>query len=105
MFPTELVILMAIAKAGAVSKKLVTRSMGIPDEYIGYLYNSLVRRGYIKGNGSRGYQLTSSGRKALFEFLRENGMRFGDVAKLLQQLDIEISHEIDKLDKEVVGVN
>jgi len=104
IFPSELVILMACAKTGAIGKNFVTRPMDMPGEYIGYLYNSLVRRDYIKGGRSIGYQLTSKGREALFEFLCENGMRFGDAINTLQQLGIAISQEIDKLEKEVVEV-
>jgi len=104
MFPSEMVILMAIAGAGDFGKKLVTRPMDVTGEYIGYLYNSLVRRGYIKGNGSRGYELTSKGREVLFEFLHGNKTRAKETVRTLQQLGIEISQDVDKLEKEAIGV-
>ncbi len=104
MFPSEMVILMAIVGAGSFSKKLLTRSMDVTGEYIGYLYDSLVRRGYLKGNSSRGYQLTSKGREALFKFLYENRTRVKDMIKTLQQLGIEISQEIDKPEREAIEV-
>ena len=104
MFPSEMVILMAIAVARDSGKKLLTRPMDVTGEYIGYLYDSLVRRGYLKENGSRGYQLTSLGRETLFEFLHENKARVKDAIKTLQQLGIEISQEIDKREKEAIEV-
>ncbi len=104
MFPSEMVILMAIAGTGGFGKGLLTRPMDVTGEYIGYLYDSLVRRGYLKENGSRRYQLTAKGREALFEFLRGNKTRVKDTIKTLKQLGIEITQEIDKLDKEAIKV-
>ena len=109
MFPSEMVILMAIVVAGDSGKKLLTRPMDITGEYIGYLYHSLARRGFLSGNGSRGYQLTSRGKDALFEFLLENKTRVKDTVRTLQQLGIDVSgeqkQEIDKLEKEPIKVN
>ena len=106
MFPSEMVILMAIAVNKDSGKKLLTRPMDVTGEYIGYLYDSLVRRGYIKCSSLRGYQLTPTGREALFEFLHKNETRVKDTIKRLQQLGIEISQEqeIDKLEKETIEV-
>jgi predicted transcriptional regulator len=104
MFPSEMVILMAIAVARDSGKKLLTRPMDVTGEYIGYLYDSLVRRGYLKENGSTGYQLTSKGREALFEFLQKNKTRIKDTINTLQQLGIEIGQEKDKLEKEAIEV-
>ena len=104
MFPSEMVILMATAVARDSGKKLLTRPMDVTGEYIGYLNDSLVRRGYLKENSSRGYQLTSKGRESLFEFLHENKNRVKEAIKTLQQLGIEISQEIDKLEKEAIEV-
>ena len=100
MFPGEMVILMAIAGSGDSGKRLLSRPMDIASDYIRYLYNSLLKRGYITNNGSEGYQLTTKGRQTLFEFLRANKTRVWDTMKTLQQLDIEISQ--DKLQKEVI---
>ncbi len=104
MFPSEMVILMAIAVAGDSDKELLSRPMDITGEYIAYLYNSLVRRGYLKRNSSRGYQLTLKGREALREFLRKNETRVKDTVKALQQLGIEIGQGIDNLQREAVKI-
>ena len=104
MFPSEMVILMAIAVAGDSGKKLLNRPMDVTGEYITYLYNSLVRRGYLKGNSSRGYQLTLKGREALFEFLRKNETMVKDTVKTLQQLGIETGQGIDKVRREAIKV-
>ena len=109
MFPSEMVILMAIAATRDSGKELITCSRDVISEYIGYLYDSLVRRGYIKGSSSRGYQLTSKGREALFEFPRQNKTRVRDTIKTLQQLGIEIGQEqkqeIDKLERKAIKIN
>jgi len=104
MFPSEMVILMAIAVNKDAGKKLLTRPMDIAGEYIGYLYDSLVSRGYLKGNRSRGYQLTSMGRESLSEFLHKNETRVEDTIKRLQQLGIECSQAMDKLGKEAIEI-
>ncbi len=104
MFPSEMVILMAIAVARDSDKKLLSRPMDVTGEYITYLYNSLVKRGYLKGNSSRGYQLTLKGREALFEFLRKNETMVKDTVKTLQQLGIEVGQGIDKLEREAIKV-
>jgi len=104
VFPSEMVILMAIAVARDSGKKLLTRPMDVTGEYIGYLYASLVKRGYLKGSRSRGYQLTSVGREVLLKFLRENESRVDDTIIRLQQLGIEYSREMDKLGREAIGV-
>ena len=104
MFPGQMVILMAIAVNRDAGKKLLTRPMDVTSEYIGYLYDSLVNRGYLRGNRSRGYQLTSIGREALLEFLHKNETKAKDMIKRLQQLGIEYTQEMDKLGKEVIEV-
>jgi hypothetical protein len=106
MFPSEIVILMAIAVNKDAGKKLLTRPTDVIGEYIGYLYDSLVKRGYLRANGARGHQLTPMGRKALLEFLHKNETMVKDTRKRLQQLGIEVSQEqekkIDKLEKETI---
>lgn len=105
MLPGEMVILMAIAGTSDSGKKLLMRPMDITSEYIGYLYYSLVRRGYIKGNGPTGYQLSPKGKESLFEFLHGNKTKARETIKTLQLLGIEINQELDKLEKEVIKVN
>jgi len=104
MFPSEMVILMAITVAGEANKKRLNRPMDVTGEYIGYLYDSLIKRGYLKENSSRGYQLTSKGRQAIFEFLHKNKAKVRAAIKTLQQLGIEISQEIDKPEKATTKV-
>jgi len=98
-----MVILMAIA-VGEPDKKLLTRPLDVTGEYIGYLCASLVRRGYLKEKRPKGYQLTAKGTETLFEFLHKNKNGVQDVIKMLQQLGIEIERDIDKLEKETMGV-
>jgi len=109
MFPSEMVILMAIAANKDTGKKLLNRPMDITGEYIGYLYDSLVNRGYLKGHRSTGYQLTTMGREALVAFLHKNETMAKDVVKRLHLLGIEISQaqeqKINKLEREAIKVN
>ncbi len=74
LFPSEMVILMAIAGAGDFGKKMLTRPMDVTGQYIGYL----------EGNSSRGYQLTLKSRECLFEFVHENKTRIEDTIRTLQ---------------------
>ena len=105
MFPSEMAILMAIASTRDSGKKLLTRPMDVVGEYIGYLCESLVKRGYLKRNGSREYRLTPQGRESLFEFLYENKTEVEDAIKTLQQLGIEVSQRADSLEKEAIKVS
>jgi predicted transcriptional regulator len=91
MLPSEMIILMAIVVDGKTGKKFLARPMDITSEYIGYLYNSLVNRGYLKHRGLAEYQLTPAGREAIFDFIRKNRSRSKDVVKRLQLLGIEMS--------------
>ena len=104
MFPSEMAILMAIAVTRDDGKKLLTRPMDVVGRYIGYLYDSLVSRGYLKGGSSRGYQLTPKGREALLEFLYTNKTRVREAVKALRRLGIEINLEEDSLEKEAIKV-
>jgi len=108
MLPSEMIILMATVVNTKTGDRLLTRPMDITSEYIGYLYTSLVNRGYLKGHRKTGYQLTVMGREAIFEFIRKNRTRSNDVVKRLKMLGIEISPEqeqkIEKLEKEAIKV-
>lgn len=105
MFPSEMVILMAIVVAEGSSNKLLTRPMDVTSEYLGYLCNSLVRRGYLGKNNSTGYQLTSKGRQTILEFMQKNKNRVNDTVKMLHQLGIEGSQTIEKLEKKEIAIN
>ena len=108
MFPSEMVILMAIAINKDTGKKLLSRPMDVTGDYISYLYNSLVNRGYLRGNKVTGYKLTSIGAESLSEFLNRNGTMAKDTLKRLKQLGIEVNQaqeqKIYKLKKEGIKV-
>lgn len=108
MLPSEIVILMAIGVNKDTGQKLLTRPMDVTGEYMGYLYNSLVNRGYLRGHRSSGYHLTATGRQTILEFLKKNKARAEDVVKRLQLLGIEVSpkeeQKIDELKKEAIKV-
>ncbi len=104
MFPSEMTILMAIVSTRDSGRKLLTRPMDVVGEYIGYLCDSLVKRGYLKKDGSGEYQLTRQGRKALLEFLHQNKTKVKDAINDLEQLGIEINQRADILEKETIGV-
>ncbi len=107
MLPSEMIILMATVVNTKTGNKLLTRPMDITGEYIGYLYNSLVNRGYLKGHRATGYQLTVIGREAITDFIRENQTRSEDVVKRLKLLGIKISPEqeqkIERMGKEAIN--
>ena len=108
MLPSEMIILMAIAVNKDSGQKLLTHPIDITSEYIGYLYSSLVNRGYLKGHKSTGFQLTPLGRDSIMEFLHKNGTKAKDIVRRLQLLGIEIGpvqeQKIVKLKKEAIGV-
>ena len=104
MLPSEMVILMAIAITRDSGRKLLNRPMDISGEYVDNLYGSLVKRGYIDGDNSSGYQLTWQGMAAVVEFLLQNKSRIKDTVHALKKLGIDKSQEIDKLAEEVVKV-
>ena len=65
MFSDEIITLMTIEEVGKPTKKPTSCPKDIPDNHIGYLCDSLVRRGYISVNNPGGYQLTSKGRNTV----------------------------------------
>jgi predicted transcriptional regulator len=109
MLPSEMVILMAISINKNTGQKLLTNPMDITSEYIGYLYSSLVNRGYLKGHRSTGFQLTTIGREVIENFIKKNRSRAPAVIKRLRLLGIEISPEqerkICKPEKEAVSID
>ena len=109
MLPSEMVILMAITSNKNTNQKLRTSQMDITSEYIGYLYNSLVNRGYLKGHRSTSFQLTTLGREAIHNFIKKNDSKAADVVQRLRLMGIEISPEqerkICKLEKKAVSID
>ena len=70
MLPAEMVILLAIAESSGFGKETLACPMGgMSGEYIARLYQSLVRRGYLRRTASGEYRFTERGGKALIDFL------------------------------------
>ena len=99
MLSGEMVILMAIGVTRDSGKKLLTRPMDVSNEYICYLCDSMVERGYIEGNISSGYRLTWTGTAALVEFLLQDKEGTKDTVQSLKQLGVDKGQEIGKLAK------
>lgn len=104
MFPSEMVILMAIEVAGDSVKRLLKRPRDVSGQYIAYLYESLVKRGYLVGNRDKGYKLTAMGREALSGFLHENEPRVKNLVRTLRQLGIDTGEEIEQMEEEAVRI-
>jgi DNA-binding MarR family transcriptional regulator len=107
MLPGEMIILMAIVVSSKVGQNVLTRPLDITREYVGYLFNSLVNRGYLKQHSfSGGYQLTPTGREEIFNFIKKNRARSRDIFERLRLLGIEISRDqeqrIHKLEREAI---
>jgi len=102
---SEMEILLAIALNKGASKKLLNGSIDVISEYFLNLFNSLVRRGYIKGNRLRGYKLTPTGKTTLIKLLQEKESRAKAAIKQLKQLGIECNNKIDELRNERLAVN
>ena len=105
MFPSEMVVLMAMA----ATRRSVTGSTGCPKdvsyEHVAYLYNSLVRRGYLRETNPGGYQLTVKGRLAVLELLHHNEARVKELEKALQNLGIDTGEWTGKTGKKEVRRN
>ena len=99
MFPAEMLILMAIALAGESVSKIVDRPMDVSGEYIYYLYESLVKRGYLTGSDSNEYRLSLKGRKTICEFLNNNEDKLKDMVKILQIMGVETERGIENIEK------
>jgi len=105
ILPSEMEILLAIALNKGASKKLLNSSRDVISEYFLNLFNSLVRRGYIKGNRVMGYKLTTMGKETLIKLLHEKESRAKTAIKQLKQLGIECTNKIDELRNERLAVN
>ena len=104
MFPAEMVILMAIEVAGDSVKRLLNRPTDISGQYITYLYESLVKRGYLERDRYRGYNLTAMGKEALSEFLHENEPLVRELINTIEELGIKTCVKVDSKEKVAVGV-
>lgn len=109
MLPSEMVIIMAISINKSTGKILYSNPLDITSEYIGYLYSSLVNRGYLKGHRSTGFQLTAIGREAVDAFIKNSRSGATEVVERLRRLGIEISPEQEsklcKLKREAISTD
>jgi DNA-binding MarR family transcriptional regulator len=99
MLPSEMVILMAISINKDTGHKLLAHSLDITNDYIDYLYNSLVNRGFLKGHRTTGFRLTAIGKEAIQCFTKEHGSKDLDAIERLRALDIEIGQEEKKINQ------
>ena len=105
MFPSEMVILMAIASAGKPDEKLLARPLDVIGEYIGYLCSSLIKRNYLNDNRPGGYRLTAKGIETICEFIARNQNKADDIKIMLQQLGIDIDPKIARLGRKASVIN
>lgn len=96
MLPSELVILMAISINKRTGQKLLTNPLDVTSEYMSYLFNSLVNRGYLKGHRTTGFRLTTIGRDAVQTFIRKKGSKQMDIVERLRTVGINISPEQER---------
>lgn len=86
MFPSEIEILMNIARNKDSARQLVNQPKDVISEYIGYFCDYLAMRGYINGYRGKGYKLTEMGKRALIDALKERTTRAKDTIIALRQL-------------------
>jgi len=96
MFPKEMVILMALAAAKAFHGQAYVRA-DTSGTYVGHLYHSLVRRGYLTEDPSGDYRFTPMGKVAVRELLQRNENRREDLESVMQGLRIEVDEETRQL--------
>ena len=72
MFPSEMVVLMAIATTSKAYSKSDIEPSDTVGDYTSHLYKSLVNRGYLREAGVHRYWLTAKGRVVVREFLHDN---------------------------------
>lgn len=73
MTKNEIDILIKIANNKCAFRQLMNSRVAIVHPYFGYLMDSLLKRGYLKGSRESGYQLTLKSNKAIMEHFRANG--------------------------------
>ena len=89
MFPSEMVVLMAIATTSKADGKSQIEPSETTSDYTSHLYKSLVKRGYLREAGIRRYWLTAKGRVVVREFLHDNKAKVRDIMKTLKELGID----------------
>ena len=91
MFPSEMVVLMAIATTSKAYSEPDVQPAVTTTEYTSHLYESLIQRGYLGEAGARRYRLTTKGRVVVRDFLRDNRTKVRDIMKTLKELGIDTS--------------
>jgi len=89
MFPSEMVVLMAIATTSKAYGKSDGQAAETSNDYTSHLYESLIQRGYLRETGIHKYQLTTKGKVVVREFLHDNKTKVGDIISTLKELGIE----------------
>jgi len=102
---SEMEILLAIALNKGASNRLLNGSIDVVSEYFFNLFNSLERRGYIKGNRLSGYKLTPIGKTTLIKLLQEKESKAKAAIKQIKQLGIDFTNKIDENQKERLSAN
>ena len=105
MLPSEMEIMLAIALNKSVGKQLANSSMDVISEFFINVFNSLVSRGYLKGNRVKGYQLTPVGKTTLIGLLQENKARTQEALRRTKILGVDYHTRMDQLRKEQSGSN
>ena len=72
MKKNEIDILVKIAKNKHALRKLLSSRVAMYHPYLDCLIDSLLKRGYLKGNREEGYQLTLKSNRAIKEHLKVN---------------------------------
>jgi len=120
IFPGEMRILMDIALNRCSVKQLINHRNALSNQFIGHSLDSLVRRGYLKINQARIYQLTSFGTRVLLKSPLKNGIcdkrdflkllyehevKSRDAIRQLEEIRVEFVNKMDIHYKKQSGVN
>ena len=89
MFPSEMVVLMAIVTTSKAYSKSDVQPADTTTDYTSHLYDSLIKRGYLREVGVHRYWLTAKGRVVVREFLRDNKKKVRDIMRTLKELGID----------------
>ena len=96
MFPAEIIILLSMVSTLEGDSSYKSRLAGM-DEYVDYLYRSLVWRGFLETSGDSAFRMTSMGETELKQFLEENTSRARTIIESLHKLGIESAHKFEEL--------
>ena len=89
MFPSEMVVLMAIAATNKTSAKSDIHTADVTVDYTSHLYESLIQRGFLLETGIHKYRLTTKGRGVVRDFMHDNKTKVKDIIGTLRELGIE----------------